>query len=206
MTNSCKTMKIAVYTGTFNPLHVGHLAIMKYLTHKHDFGMVYLVVSPQSPFKEFMKVETGSERYLAALDAVSRHPELSVHVDDIELHLPAPQYTIRTLDALKAREPENEFTLIMGADNLADIRKWKDYRRILTEYGAAVYPRKGYDMEALRDSLMSECRGGKAGGSGMDRGGKYRIMLMEDAPMVDISSTQIREGIAAGRDMSSYIM
>ena len=206
MTDSCKKMKIAVYTGTFNPLHVGHLAIMKYLTHKHDFGMVYLVVSPQSPFKEFMKVETGSERYLAALDAVSRHPELSVHVDDIELNLPAPQYTIRTLDALKAREPENEFTLIMGADNLADIKKWKDYRRILTEYGAAVYPRKGYDMEALRDSLMSECRGGKAGGSGMDRGGKYRIMLMEDAPMVDISSTQIREGIAAGRDMSSYIM
>ena len=91
MTDSCKTMKIAVYTGTFNPLHVGHLAIMKYLTQKHDFGMVYLVVSPQSPFKEFMKVETGSERYLAALDAVSRHPELSVHVDDIELNLPAPQ-------------------------------------------------------------------------------------------------------------------
>lgn len=198
-----RAMKIAVYTGTFNPLHIGHLAIMEYLTQDRDFGMVYLVVSPQSPFKEFMKVETGVERYRNAVEAVERHPELKVRVDDIELGMPAPQYTVRTLDALKAREPENEFTLIMGADNLADIRKWKDYRRILCRYGVAVYPREGYDMKALRDGLMEEC---VEGGSGDSDGGVYRIMLLEDAPMVDISSTRIREGIAAGRDMSSYMM
>ena len=105
-----RAMKIAVYTGTFNPLHIGHLAIMEYLTQDRDFGMVYLVVSPQSPFKEFMKVETGVERYRKAVEAVGRHPGLKVRVDDIELGMPAPQYTVRTLDALKAREPENEFT------------------------------------------------------------------------------------------------
>lgn len=200
-----RAMKIAVYTGTFNPLHIGHLAIMEYLTQDRDFGMVYLVVSPQSPFKEYMDARTGVERYRKAVEAVERHPGLKVRVDDIELGMPAPQYTVRTLDALKAREPENEFTLIMGADNLADIRKWKDYRRILCRYGVAVYPRKGYDMVSAREGLMKECERDTAAQEGT--GGKpYRILLMEDAPTVDISSTQIREGIAAGRDMSSYMM
>ena len=196
-------MKIAAYTGTFNPLHIGHLAIMEYLTGHLDFSMVYLIVSPQSPFKKHMKAETGMERFKAAEEAVSRHPGLKVMVDDIELHLPAPQYTIRTLDTLKAREPENDFTLVIGADNLQDIRKWKDYRRILSEYGVAVYPRNGYDMKALRDGLMTECN---AGNGADESAGGYRILLMDDAPMVDISSTQIREGIAAGKDMSSYII
>ena len=199
-------MKIAVYTGTFNPLHIGHQAIMEYLTCSMDFDMVYLVVSPQSPFKDYMKVETGIGRYKAAMEAVGRHPELKVKVDGIELDMPAPQYTIKTLDALKAREPGNDFTLVIGADNLMCMARWKDYKRILCEYGVAVYPREGYDMSAIRDSLMSECSGGKAGGSGADCGSKYRIMLMEDAPIVDISSTRIREGIAAGHDMSSYMM
>ena len=199
-------MKIAVYTGTFNPLHIGHLAIMEYLTCRQDFDMVYLIVSPQSPFKGYMKAETGEERFRNAVAALARHPGLKVMADDIELHLPAPQYTIRTLDALKAREPGNDFTLVIGADNLMCMARWKDYKRILCEYGVAVYPREGYDMSAIRDSLMSECSGGKAGGSGADCGSKYRIMLMEDAPIVDISSTRIREGIAAGHDMSSYMM
>ena len=91
----------------------------------------------------------------------------------------------------------------MGADNLADIRKWKDYRRILCRYGVAVYPREGYDMKELRDGLIEEC---VEGSSGDCDGGVYRIMLLDDAPMVDISSTRIREGIAAGSDMSSYMM
>ena len=81
-------MKIAAYTGTFNPLHIGHLAIMEYLTGHLDFSMVYLIVSPQSPFKKHMKAETGMERFKAAEEAVSRHPGLKVMVDDIELHLP----------------------------------------------------------------------------------------------------------------------
>ena len=153
-----RKMKIAVYTGTFNPLHIGHLAIMKHLTRDYGFDSVYLIVSPQSPFKEYMTVESGMERFLAAKEAVARHPELKVKADDIELHLPAPQYTIRTLDALKAREPENDFTLVIGADNLKDICKWKDYRKILCRYGVAVYPRKGYDMKSVRDGLLKECR------------------------------------------------
>jgi len=198
-------MKIAVYTGTFNPLHIGHLAIMEYLTWHLDFSMVYLIVSPQSPFKKHMKAETGMERFKAAEEAVSRHPGLKVMVDDIELHLPSPQYTIRTLDMLKAREPDNSFTLICGADNLCEIDRWKDYRRILTEYGVAVYPRKGYDMHAARERLMKEGMD-TAVATGRATGHGYRILLMDNAPEVEISSSEIRAGMAEGRDMSRFLM
>ncbi|MBQ8061365.1 MAG: nicotinate (nicotinamide) nucleotide adenylyltransferase [Bacteroidales bacterium] len=185
-------MRIAVYSGSFNPLHIGHQAIMEYLTKEKDYDWVYLVVSPKNPIKDSVSAETGEERYHAAVEAVKRHPALHVWVDDIELLMPPPQYTIRTLDALKLREPENDFTLVIGADNLEGFRRWRDYRRILTEYGVVVYPRKGFDLEGIHASLMEECK-------------DYKIDVI-DAPMVDISSTRIREGLAAGQNMSEWMM
>ena len=190
-------MKVAVYSGSFNPLHRGHQSIMEYLTRNGLFDIVYLVVSPKNPLKEGIDADSGRDRFDAAVAAVARHPGLKVSVDDIELGMDAPQYTIRTLDALKEREPGNSFTLVIGADNLALIRRWRSYRRILTEYGAVVYPREGYDMEALRDDLLAECR--------RSHRKLYRITLL-DAPRVDISSTEIREGLASGRDMSEWLM
>jgi nicotinate-nucleotide adenylyltransferase len=115
-----------------------------------------------------------------------------VKVDDIELTMPEPHYTIRTLDALREREPENSFTLVMGADNLANIRRWRDYKRILKEYGAAVYPRKGFDLAGIKESLL-------------DEDSSYMIDIMK-AEMVDISSTTIRNAIAQGQDMSEWLM
>lgn len=191
-------MKIAVYSGSFNPLHIGHQAIMEYLTESMGFDMVYLIVSPKNPIKLTVSAETGRERYEAAVAAVERHPELKVKVDDIELDMPAPQYTIKTLDALTAREPDNTFTFVLGADNLADIRRWRDYGRILADYGVVVYPRKGFDMKQIKETLMQECIG--------MQGKQYRICLMEDAPIVDISSTELRAAFAAGIDASAYLM
>ena len=187
-------MRIAVYSGSFDPLHIGHQAIMETLTREREFDWVYLVISPQNPFKDPSKALSARRRYEAAIEAVRRHPELHVWVDDIELGMEPPQYTIRTLDALRRREPENEFTLVIGADNLDNIHQWRDYRRLLTQYGVAVYPRSGYDMEALRDNLLEECADGT-----------YRIRLIS-APVVDISSTRIREGLARGEDMSMWMM
>jgi nicotinate-nucleotide adenylyltransferase len=106
--------------------------------------------------------------------------------------MPEPHYTIRTLDALREREPENSFTLVMGADNLANIRRWRDYKRILKEYGAAVYPRKGFDLGGIKESLL-------------DEDSSYMIDIMK-AEMVDISSTTIRNAIAQGQDMSEWLM
>ncbi|MBQ1682833.1 MAG: nicotinic acid mononucleotide adenylyltransferase, partial [Bacteroidales bacterium] len=119
-------MRIAVYSGSFDPLHIGHQAIMEYLTRDSGFDWVYLVISPQNPFKDPQKALSGERRYRAAIDAVRRHPELHVWVDNIELGMEPPHYTIRTLDALRRREPENEFTLVIGADNLENFFCWRD--------------------------------------------------------------------------------
>ena len=185
-------MKIAVYSGSFNPLHIGHKAIMEYLSHSQECDWVYLVVSPKNPLKDAIDAASGDERFRLAVEALRRHPELHVWVDDIELHMPPPQYTIRTLEALRVREPENEFCLVMGADNLYGIRQWRDYGRILSEFGVLAYPREGYDLGAIKAGLLEESP-------------DYRIGLL-DAPTVDISSTTIREGIAAGLDMSGWMM
>lgn len=213
-------MKIAVYSGSFDPLHIGHQAIMEYLTREKDFDWVYLVVSPQNPLKDPSKARSGRARYEAAVEAVKRHPDLHVWVDDIELDMEPPHYTIKTLDALKRREPENDFTLVMGADNLDGIRRWRDFPRILSEYGVAVYPRKGFDLERIAAKLVEESsafptpytldvseshfmKGGVSIEEAFERISNIRVI---DAPIVDISSTQIREAWAEGRDMSEFLM
>ena len=212
-------MKIAVYSGSFNPLHIGHMAIMEYLTRDRDYDWVYLVVSPKNPIKDSISADSARDRYNAAVEAVKRHPELHVWVDDIELEMEPPQYTIKTLDALKLREPENDFTLVIGADNLQGIRRWRDFPRILSEYGVAVYPRQGFDLEQIKRQLIEECRyfpapyvldANEMAPEGMRSleetlRDTYNIEII-DAPIVDISSTEIREGIAAGKDMSAWLM
>ena len=161
--------------------------------------MVYLIVSPKNPLKDGISATTGIDRYNAAVTAVNRHFPISetkenrkVKVDDIELNMPEPHYTIRTLKALKEREPENRFTLVMGADNLADIRRWREYANILKEFGAAVFPRTGQNLTKIKQDLLKEDPA-------------YKIQIL-DAEMVDISSTQIREAIANGDDPSKYLM
>ena len=202
------SQSIAVYSGSFNPLHIGHLAIIRHMIQVAGFDMVYLIVSPKNPLKDGISSDSGRERYMAAVEAVERRflrsglsasgrndskaVEAKVKVDDIELNMPEPHYTIRTLDALKEREPDNRFTLVMGADNLADIRRWRDYTRILKEFGVAVFPREGHDLTEIKQDLLKEDPA-------------YMIQIL-DAEMVDISSTQIRNAIAEGEDISKYLM
>lgn len=185
-------MKVAVYSGSFNPLHTGHQAILEYLTREAEFDKTYLIVSPHNPFKSPELAESGLSRFRAAAEALKRHPGIKAEAKDIELHLPPPQYTVRTLDILRESESANTFTLIVGADNLPRFREWREYRRLLLEYGIAVYPRRGYDASALRDNLLKEDK-------------RYKIRLL-DAPVVDVSSTQIREALAEGRDVTGLLM
>lgn len=185
-------MNIAVYSGSFNPLHIGHEAILRTLTRDGLYDRVYLVVSPQNPLKDASQNESAAQRYAAAVEALARHPEIRAQADDIELGMEPPCYTIRTLDALSAREPGNRFTLVVGADNLANFTRWRDYARILTEYGIAVYPRKGFHRGHLKAHLMKE-------------NPNYRIRLLK-APRVDISSTWIREALSRGEDVSKWLM
>ena len=198
-------MNVAVYSGSFNPLHIGHLAIIKHMIEEAGFDMVYLIVSPKNPLKDGISATTGKDRYLAAIEAVNRHFSISareaecredmapkVKVDDIELNMPEPHYTVRTLRALKEREPDNAFTFVMGADNLADIRRWREYATILKEFGVAVFPRTGHDLTQIKQDLLNEDPA-------------YRIQIL-DAQMVDISSTRIRNAIANGDDISNFLM
>ena len=192
---------------------------MEYLTKEEEYDWVYLVVSPKNPIKTTIKAETARDRYEAAVAAVKRHPDLHVWVDDIELNMEPPQYTIKTLDTLRQREPENDFTLVVGADNLENIHRWRDFQRILADYGVAVYPRKGYDLAEIKSKLIEECRHlpapyvldsneyAEEGRRSLEETLRdtYNIEILE-APIVDISSTQIREGIAEGRDMSEWMM
>ena len=185
-------MKIAVYSGSFNPLHKGHQAIMEFLTREAGFDCVYLIVTPQNPFKERHTLPAGQERFDAAVAAVARHPELKVKVLDIELKMTPPQYTIRTLDTLHQMEPENDFTLVIGADNLANFAGWRFHERILLDYGVVVFPRKGYHRGHDKARLLRE-------------NPAYKIRLLK-APLVTISSTEIRNGLNEGRDMSRWLM
>lgn len=185
-------MKIAVYSGSFNPLHKGHQAIMEFLTREAGFDCVYLIVTPQNPFKERHTLPAGQERFDAAVAAVARHPELKVKVLDIELKMTPPQYTIRTLDTLHQMEPEHDFTLVIGADNLANFTGWRFHERILLDYGVVVFPRKGYHRGHDKARLLRE-------------NPAYKIRLLK-APLVTISSTEIRHGLAAGLDMSRWLM
>ena len=171
-----------VFGGSFHPLHIGHLAILRALCERDEVDRVLLVVSPKNPLKDSISAESASERLQAAREAVARHPELAgkVEVCDIEFRLGPPNYTIHTLDALAE---EMNLRMAVGGDQLADFRRWKDYARILLEYGLLVYPREGFDSPVLRDNLLRE-------------NPAYRITLI-DAPLFNISSTALREGLLA---------
>lgn len=192
-------METAVYSGSFNPLHIGHLAILQHLVG--EFDKVLLVVSPKNPLKASADASDGPQRLQAAREAVARHPELCdvdspnggiVEVSDIEFHLPIPNYTINTLEALHAANSDESITLIMGGDQIADIRRWRSYERILTEFSVAVFPREGFDLEAIKADLLNE-------------NPDYRIRVM-DMPLVKVSSSQIREAIARGEDSAKLLM
>lgn len=184
-------MRIAVYPGSFDPMHIGHLSILTYLNRQFD--KVILVISPQNPFKNVEKAISAKARFAAAVEAVKRHPELSkVECSDIELGLGLPSYTYRTLEALQQLHPGDDLTLIVGADNLPRFREWKNYDGILLDFGARVYPRNGFDALALMTDLQQE-------------NADYKLQFAE-MPLAKISSTEIRKMLSDGEDVSAWLM
>ncbi|MBO4764515.1 MAG: guanylate kinase [Bacteroidales bacterium] len=162
---------VALYFGTFNPLHIGHVNILRYLCGC-ELDEVRMIVSPQSPFKE--EASLSDEQRLAQVRADIARLGLDVTVSDIEYQLERPSYTINTLRHLQAAEPDTHFILVMGADNLEGFKRWKCWQEIVTDYEIWVYPRPGFDNAA------ELCKDLQA-----------RLL---DAPLTDISSTDIRNG------------
>jgi nicotinate-nucleotide adenylyltransferase len=135
---------IALYFGSFNPVHVGHLALANYMAENISVDQIWFVVSPQNPHKESSEL----------IDAVHRIKmlELSIHfydkfsVCDIELHLPTPSYTYRTLRTLRKNYPDKHFSIILGGDNLQSFNRWKNTEEIIGQCIVYVFPRPGYEV------------------------------------------------------------
>ncbi|MDR3180799.1 MAG: nicotinate-nucleotide adenylyltransferase [Prevotellaceae bacterium] len=174
--------KIAFFSGSFDPPHNGHLTVANYLCENENFDEVWFTVTPHNPLKEKRALTPVATRIAMAQLAIEHNPKF--RICDIECSLPQPSYTINTLTALQERHPQHTFTLIIGADNWANLSHWKDYRRILTEFDIMIYPRADYDAgTALRFP---------------------RVKLIP-APEVQISSTAVREAVKHGKDIRRLV-
>jgi len=170
---------VALLFGSFNPMHEGHLAILRYLLEHTTASEVRLVVSPQSPFKKGQGLVDNAEERLAAARETVAAAGLDVTVSDVEFHLPEPWYTIDTLRFLQEQEPDREFVLVMGGDNITSLERWHKGTEILREFQVWVYPRPGTDAATIVDCLNA---------SGLCKG----VTFFADAPQNPISSTEIR--------------
>lgn len=177
-------MKIGLYFGTFNPIHVGHLIIANHLAEHSDLQQIWMVVTPHNPLKQKNTLLDDYHRlYLVRL---ATEDYSKIKPSDIEFKLPQPNYTVNTLAHLMEKYPQHEFSLIMGEDNLRSFHKWKNYEYILQNHDIYIYPRleaKGRTGEAISE----EAENLKL----KDHPKIHKI----DAPVVEISSTFIRENI-----------
>ena len=176
-------MNIGIFGGSFNPIHIGHAILTNYIIENTHIDSVWLMVARQNPLKASYDKAYDIHR-LRMTEMVSSRLH-DVITSGFEFSLPYPSYTINTLDALREKFPEHSFTVIVGADNWAVFDKWKDYRRIIAEYGVVVYPRRGYDVRIPDEYADS--------------------VIAIDAPLVEVSSTNIRRGIAEGKDMTFFM-
>lgn len=183
-------MRKAHFFGSFNPLHKGHLAILRFVCENCDADKVSLVVSPQNPLKG--ENEASAYARLEAAKEVIAKSGLDVEVSDVEFHLERPLYTINTLRYLRREEPEYDHILIMGGDNLAIIENWYQWRELIDEFEIWVYPRIGSDAEELCRKYNSISN--------------LKKIYLLDAELHNISSTAIREGLKAGKDVSMWTL
>jgi nicotinate-nucleotide adenylyltransferase len=170
-------MKVALYFGSFNPVHIGHCIIAGYIADHTDADQVWFVVSPQNPLKPSAALLNEYHRLHLVKLAVENDPRLKV--SDIEFSLPRPSYTIDTLTYLSEKYPQHEFAVVMGSDSFQNIGKWKNAAQLVANYDIYVYNRPGH-------SANNEI--------------KTRITIL-DAPLLDISSTFIRETIRAKKSI-----
>ena len=178
-------LRTALLFGSFNPVHLGHLMLAQYVLNFGGVDDVWLVVSPQNPFKAQAGLAPAERRLLMARKAVENDDHIAVC--DVELGMPVPSYTIKTLDKLATDYPDREFVVVMGGDNLAGLPKWREAERLVREHRVIVYPRPG----ATTDTSAVEAMGG--------------TVTLLDAPQLNLSSTQIRQWVADGHSVAHFV-
>ena len=175
-------MKVGLFFGSFNPVHVGHMVLANYMLEYTDLERIWFVVSPHNPLK--IKSSLLDEKQRLHLVNLAIGFNTKFKASNIEFKLPQPSYTINTLTYLKEKYPQNEFALIMGADNLESFHKWKNYEEILKQYQLYVYPRPKNDGGKLKD---------------------HPNVNLVNAPIMEISSTAIRHAIKEKKDMCYFM-
>ncbi|MEN2992242.1 MAG: nicotinate (nicotinamide) nucleotide adenylyltransferase [Bacteroidia bacterium] len=172
-------MKVGLFFGSFNPLHWGHLIVARYWLNETDLDQLWLVVSPYNPHKRPEELAPVQHRLAMARAAVA--DEAALHVSAVELDLPQPSYTIRTLHYLRAAQPSWQWILLLGADAAAALPTWKEGEAILAEWEIWVYPRRGTSEGALPTAP--------------------RLYFFAQAPLIELSATQIRHYRRQGKSI-----
>ena len=175
-------MITGIFSGSFNPIHIGHLALANWVCEFGGIDELWFLVTPQNPFKKEFDLIDENKRFQLVKSAITGYSKFKA--SDFEFSLPRPSYTINTLRALQANFPVRIFHLVMGADSWNGITGWKDYESLITEFPILVYPRKGYDV------VIPE---------------KYTTVKKTEAPLIEISSTFIRQSVAAGKDIRFFL-
>lgn len=168
-------MNIGLYFGSFNPVHIGHLIIAKYIVQHTDLDQVWFVVTPQNPFKESAGLLNEYQRLHLVRLAIEGEDDLKA--SDIEFHLPRPSYTVDTLTYLGEKYPTHQFAVIMGSDSYQNLHRWKNSGVIMRNYPLFVYKRPGFEIEPTNE------------------------VTVLDAPLLQISATEIRKMIKNGKSI-----
>lgn len=174
--------KTGLYFGSFNPIHIGHLAIAGFMLEYSGIDQLWFVVSPQNPLKEKKSLLAGHHRLELVRQAVEDDDR--IRVSDIEFKMPVPSYTIDTLAYLEEKHPGNTFYLVMGADGLKSFNRWKHAKLIREKYHRLVYPRPGISKEEILS---------------------HPNITLVNAPMMEISSSFIRSAIKKGKDTRYFL-
>lgn len=179
-------MLIAIYSGSFNPIHSGHTALCRYMALHRPCGIdaIRLLVTPRNPLKLDAEQADDSQRLAMARLACEQLP--ATQASDFEMSLPPPYYSLRTLEMLAEKYPQHKFRLVIGADNWINIHKWRDPEKIIEKFGLIIYPRPGFTIED-------------------DANLPPNVEYLAGAPLSDISSTMIRRKIALDEDVSQYL-
>jgi len=175
-------MHIGLFFGSFNPIHIGHMALANYMVEFTDMEQVWFVISPHNPLKEKSSLLHQNQRLYMVNVAIE--DDARFKSSTIEFDLPQPSYTINTLVHLKEKYPKHSFSLIIGQDNLENFHKWKNYEEILKKYKLYVYPRPGAKSTELE---------------------QHPNVVLTQAPVIEISSTFIREAIKKKKDIRHFL-
>ena len=176
-------LKVGLYFGSYNPIHIGHLAIANYMVEYTDIDQLWFVVSPQNPFKKKTNLLDDYHRLELVNRAVEGDDRL--RASNIEFSLPKPSYTVDTLAYLKDQHPNYHFQILMGSDNLENFHKWKNYESIVENYGVIVYPRPNFDKSKVQFH--------------------ENITVADEAPLMEISSSFIRFAIREKKDVRHFL-